>query len=159
MIFALFGSEELGGYGSRYFLAHAPVPLGHIMANLEFEMIGRRDPALSRDGLWLTGYERSDLGPQLARHGASLVADPHPEQKFFTRSDNYSLAERGLVAQTGFQFWIACRLSHQPGDELGRIDFSSYDASDPIDGRSNRVACPSFMEAKMAAQRKAWQQH
>jgi Zn-dependent M28 family amino/carboxypeptidase len=122
LIFVLFGSEELGGYGNRYFLEHPPVPLGHIMANLEFEMIGRRDPALSRDGLWLTGYERSDLGPQLARHGASLVADPHPEQKFFTRSDNYSLAKRGIVAQTVSSFGLHADY-HQPGDELSRIDF------------------------------------
>ncbi len=122
LIFALFGSEELGGYGNRYFLEHPPVPLDHIIANLEFEMIGRRDPALSRDGLWLTGYERSDLGPELARHGASLVADPHPEQKFFTRSDNYSLAKRGIVAQTVSSFGLHADY-HQPGDELSRIDF------------------------------------
>ena len=46
VLFVLFGSEEIGGYGNRYFLDHPPVPLGQIVANLEFEMIGRRDPAL-----------------------------------------------------------------------------------------------------------------
>jgi hypothetical protein len=123
IIFALFGSEELGGYGNRYFLDHPPVPLDGIVANLEFEMIGRRDPALPRDGLWLTGYERSNLGPELARHGADLVADPHPEQKFFTRSDNYSLAKRGIVAQTVSSFGLHADY-HQPSDELSRIDFA-----------------------------------
>jgi Zn-dependent M28 family amino/carboxypeptidase len=122
LIFVLFGSEELGGYGNRYFLEHSPVPLDHILANLEFEMIGRRDPALPRDGLWLTGYERSDLGPELVRHGASLVADPHPQEKFFTRSDNYSLAKRGIVAHTVSSFGLHADY-HQPGDELNRIDF------------------------------------
>jgi Zn-dependent M28 family amino/carboxypeptidase len=122
LIFVLFGSEELGGYGNRYFLGHPPTPLDRIIANLEFEMIGRRDPALPRDGLWLTGYERSDLGSELARHGASLVADPHPEQKFFTRSDNYSLAKRGIVAHTVSSFGLHADY-HQPGDELSRIDF------------------------------------
>ena len=27
MLFVLFGSEEIGGYGNRYFLDHPPVPL------------------------------------------------------------------------------------------------------------------------------------
>jgi hypothetical protein len=122
LIFVLFGSEELGGYGNRYFLDHPPVPLERIVANLEFEMIGRRDPALPRDGLWLTGFERSDLGPELARHGAALVADPHPEQNFFKRSDNYSLARRGIVAQTVSSFGLHADY-HQPSDEISRIDF------------------------------------
>ena len=122
LIFVLFGGEELGGYGNRYFLEHPPVPLERIIANLEFEMIGRRDPALPRDGLWLTGYERSDLGPEFARHGANLVADPHPRQKFFNRSDNYSLAKRGVIAHTVSSFGLHSDY-HQPGDELSRIDF------------------------------------
>ena len=37
VIFALFGSEELGGYGNQYFLDHPPVPLDKILANLELK--------------------------------------------------------------------------------------------------------------------------
>jgi hypothetical protein len=122
ILFVLFGSEEIGGYGNRYFLDHPPVPLDQIAANLEFEMIGRRDPALPRDGLWLTGFDRSDLGPMLARHGARLVGDPHPEQNFFKRSDNYSLARRGIIAQTVSSFGLHADY-HQPSDEISRIDF------------------------------------
>jgi hypothetical protein len=122
LIFALFGSEEIGGYGNQYFMDHPPVPLERIVANLEFEMIGRRDPALPRDGLWLTGFRRSDLGPELVRHGANLIADPHPEQNFFQRSDNYGLARRGIIAQTVSSFGLHPDY-HQPGDEISRIDF------------------------------------
>jgi hypothetical protein len=122
MLFVLFGSEELGGYGNRYFLDHSPVPLPRIVANLEFEMIGRRDPLLPSDSLWLTGFERSDLGPELAKHGAKLVADPHPKENFFKRSDNYSLAKRGIVAQTVSSFGLHADY-HQPSDEISRIDF------------------------------------
>jgi hypothetical protein len=122
ILFVLFGSEEIGGYGNRYFLDHPPLPLDQIVANLEFEMIGRRDPALPRDGLWLTGFDRSDLGPMLARHGARLVADPHPKQNFFKRSDNYSLARRGIIAQTVSSFGLHPDY-HQPSDEISRIDF------------------------------------
>jgi Peptidase family M28 len=123
LLFVLFGSEELGGYGNRYFLDHPPVSLGRIVANLEFEMIGRRDPALPRDGLWLTGFQRTDLGPELVRHGANLAPDPHPAQNFFKRSDNYSLARRGIIAQTISSFGLHADY-HQPSDEISRIDFA-----------------------------------
>jgi Peptidase family M28 len=122
MLFVLFGSEEIGGYGNQYFLDHPPVPLGQVIASLEFEMIGRRDPALPQDGLWLTGFHRSNLGPELVRHGAALVPDPHPTQNFFQRSDNYSLARRGIIAHTVSSFGLHADY-HEPSDEISRIDF------------------------------------
>ncbi len=123
ILFALFGSEEIGGYGNRYFLEHPPVPLDHLVANLEFEMIGRPDPAVPAGRFWLTGWERSNLGPELVAHGARLAPDPHPKEQFFTRSDNYSLARRGIVAQTVSSFNLH-KDYHQPSDELSRIDFA-----------------------------------
>lgn len=121
IVFALFGSEEIGGYGNRYFLEHPPVPLDRLVANLEFEMIGRPDPAAPPGKFWLTGYERSNLGPELVAHGARLAPDPHPAEKFFTRSDNYALAKRGIIAQTVSSFNLH-KDYHQPSDELSRID-------------------------------------
>ena len=141
ILFVLFGAEEIGGFGNRYFLAHPPLPLQRIVANLEFEMIGRPDPAAPRGDLWLTGFRRSDLGVELERHGALLVADPHPAQKFFERSDNYSLAQRGIVAQTISSFGLHADY-HQPSDEISRIDFAHMDAAiasmvKPIDWLAN----------------------
>lgn len=121
IIFALFGSEEIGGFGNRYFLEHPPVSLDHIIANLEIEMIGRPDPAVPAGNFWLTGYERSNLGPTLAKHGAHLVGDPHPGQKFFQRSDNYALAKRGIIAQTVSSFNLH-KDYHQPSDEISKLD-------------------------------------
>ncbi|HZG53063.1 MAG TPA: M20/M25/M40 family metallo-hydrolase [Pyrinomonadaceae bacterium] len=120
--FVLFGSEEKGGYGAQYFLAHPPVALTQMVANLEFEMIGRPDPKVAADTLWLTGYERSNLGAELARQGARLVPDPHPEQNFFQRSDNYALARRGVVAHTVSSFGLHPEY-HQPNDDIAHIDF------------------------------------
>jgi len=122
VLFVLFGSEELGGDGNAYFLEHSPVPLTQIVTNLEFEMIGRPDAKLPNRTLWLTGYERSNLGAELAKHGAAISADPHPEQQFFQRSDNYALAKRGIVAQTVSSFGLHTDY-HQPSDEISRIDF------------------------------------
>lgn len=122
VMFVFFGSEETGGAGNQYFLARPPVPLAQIVANLEFEMIGRPDPAVERDTLWLTGFQRSDLGAELARHGAKLVNDPHPSEDFFRRSDNYALARKGIVAHTVSSFGLHADY-HRPTDTVDRIDF------------------------------------
>ncbi len=122
IVFALFGSEEIGGFGNQAFLKNPPVPLTSIVANLEFEMIGRPDPAVPAGTLWLTGFDRSDLGPELAKHGAHLVNDPHPKEQFFRRSDNYALATQGIIAHTVSSFGLHADY-HQPSDELSKISF------------------------------------
>ncbi len=122
IVFAWFGSEESGGTGSRYFADKPVVPLDRIVANLQFEMIGRPDAKVPPHTLWLTGYERSTLGPELARRGAKLVQDPHPEQSFFTRSDNIQFARRGVVAHTVSSYGLH-KEYHTPADETRFIDF------------------------------------
>jgi len=123
VLFVFFGSEETGGQGNQYFLQHPPVPLKDIVANLEFEMIGRADSAIKPDELWLTGFDRSNLGPELAKHGAKLVADPHPKENFFQRSDNYALAKQGIIAHTVSSFGLHSDY-HRPSDDVSHIDFN-----------------------------------
>lgn len=123
VIFALFGSEEAGGFGAKWVVERPPVPLTNIVANLEFEMIGRPDAKVDPKTLWLTGWERTDLGPELTKHGARLVADPHPDQNFFMRSDNITLARRGVVAHTISSYGMHGEY-HQPSDDLQHVDFA-----------------------------------
>src|SRR5437773_12018992 len=85
-------------------------------------MIGRTDPALKPNTVWLSGWKRSNLGPVLASHGAHLAGDPHLDQNFFARSDNYVLAKKGVVAQTVSSFGLHSDY-HQPSDDLAHIDF------------------------------------
>jgi hypothetical protein len=127
VIFALFGSEEMGEVGATYFSEHPPVPLKEIAVNLEFEMIGRPDPAVKDDALWLTGWERSNLGPVLAAHGAQLVRDPHPSENFFARSDNFVLAKKSVVAQTISSYGLHPDY-HKPSDDLAHLDFKHMNA-------------------------------
>jgi Zn-dependent M28 family amino/carboxypeptidase len=120
--FVCFGSEEQRGTGSRHFIDNPPAPLTQFVADLQFEMLGRPDPKVAAGTLWLTGFERSDLGPALARNGAALVADPHPEQRFFQRSDNYPLALRGVIAHTISSFGLHTDY-HRASDDVSKIDF------------------------------------
>ena len=152
VLFVFFGSEETGGQGDQYFLQHPPVPLKSIVANLEFEMIGRADSAVKPDELWLTGFDRSNLGPELAKHGAKLVADPHPQQNFFQRSDNYALAKQGIVAQTVSSFGLHSDY-HQPGDDVAHIDFAHMEQAihsmlEPVKWLANSEFKPEWWKGK-----------
>jgi len=120
--FVCFGSEEAGGYGASYFVNNMPFPKEKLVANLEFEMIGRPDAKVKAEELWLTGYERSNLGPELAKRGARLVQDPHPEENFFQRSDNIQLARAGIIAHTVSSFGLHTDY-HKASDEVKTIDF------------------------------------
>jgi aminopeptidase YwaD len=152
IVFAFFGSEEAGGYGSRFFTDRPVVPLSQIVANLQFEMIGRPDAAVPAETLWLTGYERSTLGPALAKQRARLVQDPHPEQNFFTRSDNIQFARRGVVAHTVSSFGLH-KEYHQASDENRYIDFVHMTQSirsmlEPIVWLANSGFRPEWLPGK-----------
>jgi Zn-dependent M28 family amino/carboxypeptidase len=120
VLFALFGCEEEGGHGARFYVANPPVPLSHIAANLEFEMIGLPDPQRPKT-LMLTGWERSNLGPALQQRGAEIGPDLYPQQNFFRRSDNYQLALKGVVAQT-ISAWPVPPTYHRETDTLANLD-------------------------------------
>jgi Iap family predicted aminopeptidase len=121
VLFVCYGAEEIGGFGSAYFAAHPPVPLSKIAANIEFEMIGARDPNMPTGTLMMTGFERSDLGEALSAHGALVARDPYPDQNFFQRSDNYQLALKGVVAHT-ISAWPLTPVYHEPTDTVANLD-------------------------------------
>ena len=50
------------------------------------EMIARRDDKVPPHTLWLTGWERSNLGPELAKQGAKIVVARSPDVDLDCRS-------------------------------------------------------------------------
>ena len=98
-LFVFVTAEESGLLGSAYFGAHPTVPAARIVADLNIDnpaLIGR-----FRD-LEVLGDTKSSLGPQLAAlvkaEGIRIVADEHPEQGHFYRSDHFSFAKVGIPA-------------------------------------------------------------
>jgi Zn-dependent M28 family amino/carboxypeptidase len=151
-MFVWFGSEEAGLVGARHFMNAPPVPPERIVANIEFEMIGRPDSVVAPKTLWLTGYERSNLGPELARQGARIVADPHPKQGFFSRSDNIQLACAGVIAQTISSFGLH-KEYHSPSDDLAHIDFAHMTEAiasmfSPVLWLANSTFTPAWLPGK-----------
>lgn len=150
--FVCYGSEEAGGFGSSHFVNNLPFPKENLIANLQWEMIGRPDAKVKPEELWLTGYERSDLGPELAKRGAKLVQDPHPQENFFQRSDNYTLARQGVIAHTVSSFGLHDDY-HRASDELNTIDFVHMTRSinsmiKPIQWLLNSEFRPAWVEGK-----------
>jgi hypothetical protein len=99
IVFLTVSGEEKGLWGSRYFTEHPPVPLDHVVADLNIDMVGRNWP----DTIVAIGKEHSDLGATLARvnaaHrelGMAAVDDQWPDERFYFRSDHYNFARKGV---------------------------------------------------------------
>jgi hypothetical protein len=124
ILFAAFTGEEAGTLGVRWYAQHPYVPLDRHVADIQVEMIGRPDTAAGGPGkAWLTGYERSTMGPLLAAAGLPVIADPRPRQSFFTRSDNIVFARLGIVAHTLSSFGLHAEY-HTVNDEWELVDFA-----------------------------------
>jgi Zn-dependent M28 family amino/carboxypeptidase len=129
VVFLLATGEEIGLVGTRHYLERPVVPLERTVLNLNFEMIGRPDALAGGPGkLWLTGYERSNLGPAFAAAGLAVVADPRPDQGFFQRSDNYAFAVLGIVAQTLSSYDLH-EDYHRVSDEASKLDFAHMETA------------------------------
>jgi hypothetical protein len=123
VVFAAMMGEEVGLLGTNWYIAHPAIPLERMAANLEIEMIGRPDSLAGGVGrAWLTGYERSTMGDELAANGIPIVPDKRLDQQFFQRSDNIAFARRGIPAHTLSSFNLHSDY-HQPSDDITKIDF------------------------------------
>lgn len=139
VIVLLAVGEEVGLLGTRWFVSHPVVPLDHIAANLEIEMIGRPDSAAGGAGHgWLTGYDRTTMGALFARAGLPITPDRRAGQHFFERSDNIAFARRGIPAQTLSSFDLHADY-HRPSDDLSHIDFAHVTALVSVATRAVRL--------------------
>lgn len=101
IVFVATAGEEVGLIGTRWYIAHPVVPLDHMTANLEIEMIDRPDSLAGGPGrAWLTGYDRSSMGDMFAVAGLPIAPDARLCQGFFERSDNIAFARAGIPAHT-----------------------------------------------------------
>jgi hypothetical protein len=99
IVFLTVSGEERGLWGSRYFADHPTIPVEQIVANVNVDMVGRNWP----DTIVVIGKEHSDLGETLNRVNAehpelnmTAIDDIWPEQSFYTRSDHYNFARKGV---------------------------------------------------------------
>ncbi len=96
VLFLFAAAEEKGILGTKCFIKRPPMALENIVCNLNLEMLGRPDPEVGGPGkLWLTGFERSSLGPAFVAAGIAVVQDPRPKQRFSRAPTTSCLWRRG----------------------------------------------------------------
>jgi hypothetical protein len=123
MMFLLVSGEEKGLWGSEYFADNPSVPTDRMVANFNTDMVGRNWP----DTIVAIGKEHSDLGTTLERvnaaHpelGMTAIDDLWPQESFYTRSDHYNFAQKGVPIL--FFFNGTHEDYHGRDDEPDRID-------------------------------------
>jgi Zn-dependent M28 family amino/carboxypeptidase len=150
VLFVLVSGEEKGLWGSRYFVGNPAVPVGAMVADFNADMVGRN----WSDTIVAIGREHSDLGATLARvnadHpeiGMTAIDDLWPEESFYTRSDHFNFARRGVPIL--FFFNGTHEDYHRPSDEPDALDAE----------KASRVARLLFwlgLEVANADERPAW---
>jgi len=154
LVFAAFTAEEIGGFGSKYFSQH--INPDEVVAMINIEMIGKNSK-FGPNSLYVTGYERSDLGEIMQKESKgtafSFYPDPYPEQNLFFRSDNVSLAALGVPAHTFSTVQIdADSYYHTVKDEYETLNVSNIESSikaifNGSKGLVNGTVTPSRMQS------------
>ncbi|NJB85740.1 hypothetical protein GGR26_001485 [Lewinella marina] len=119
--------EEIGLLGSKYYAEHPLVPLEQTIFNFNTDGAGYNDTS----AVAVIGMGRTGIDPQIeaaaSAFGASVIANPAPEQGLFDRSDNVNFAVKGIPAltfspgMTGFDDTIA-KYYHQVSDNPETVD-------------------------------------
>ncbi|HXB35093.1 MAG TPA: M28 family peptidase, partial [Puia sp.] len=130
LVFAAFTAEEIGEFGSQYFSSQFDPD--KVVAMFNIEMIGSPSK-WGENSAFITGYERSDMGKimesNLTGSGFTFYPDPYPTQNLFYRSDNASLARKGVPAHTISTTQIDIdKTYHTPEDEVSTLDLKNMAA-------------------------------
>jgi Zn-dependent M28 family amino/carboxypeptidase len=101
IVFMVTSGEELGLWGSRYFVDHPAWPIENIVANINFEMIGRTGRCTATEFGATPGYRHprfSSLGHDAAQIASDLGITLLPGDEHYRQSDHLPFAERGIPA-------------------------------------------------------------
>ncbi|WP_164122606.1 M20/M25/M40 family metallo-hydrolase [Sphingobacterium sp. xlx-130] len=131
LIFVAFTAEEIGMFGSKYFSNN--INADSVVAMINIEMIGK-DAKFGPNSLYITGYDRSNLGSlmqqNLAGSSFKFYPDPYPQQNLFYRSDNAVLAALGVPAHTFSTSQIdKDKFYHTVKDDVTTLDIDNIKAS------------------------------
>jgi hypothetical protein len=104
VLFAAVTGEEGGLMGSKYFAAHATIPVSNMVADVNLDMFL---PIIPLKAITVFGMDESHLGREIAetasRFGVKTERDSEPARNLFIRSDQYSFIRQGIPALT-FKF-------------------------------------------------------
>lgn len=128
ILFICYSAEEEGEIGSNLYASHPLVPLDHIVYNLNIDNAGYD----TTGAVCLFGLGRTDKDALIRKackmYGLAVLPEPEG-QGLFERSDNYSLAKRGIPAPNfslGMTDWDGDVWAHYHDitDEVGNMDLA-----------------------------------
>lgn len=129
--------EEHGLHGSRYYSENPYFPLANTVANVNIDMIGRRDEAHkdSNNYIYLIGsdYLSTDLYNVCEEANKKYINinidykynDKKDPNRFYYRSDHYNFAKNGIPSV--FLFNGTHADYHKPTDEVDKIEFDALE--------------------------------
>jgi hypothetical protein len=126
VLFICYTAEEEGLIGSEYYARHPLIPLDHTVYNLNVDNASYNTThAVCLFGLNRT-TEDSLINKASMAYGLALLDEPADED-LFDRSDNASLAQRGIPAPTysmGITAWNGTITNryHRLSDEVANMD-------------------------------------
>ena len=144
-LFVWHCGEEKGLWGSRYFTDNPTIPLDHIVAQINIDMIGRskkegdtnpRNNSLTGPnaiyviGSTMMSTELGELTQTVNKSFLNLTFDlryddPADSNRFFFRSDHYNYARKGIPII--FFFDGVHEDYHQLGDSADKIDYEKME--------------------------------
>jgi hypothetical protein len=99
ILFIALTAEEIGLFGSRYFVKYPTVPLEDIVANINIDMVLMEGPLENAVALGNEYVDFEDMVVETAEEiGVNLIPDPLPHERLFMRSDHYSFVQMGIPA-------------------------------------------------------------
>jgi Zn-dependent M28 family amino/carboxypeptidase len=145
VLFVWHCGEEKGLWGSRYFTENPTIPLDHVVAQLNIDMIGRskKEGDTNPRNKELTGPNEvyvigstmmsTELGELVDSVNKSFLNvtfdrrydDPSDPNRFFYRSDHYNYAKKGIPII--FFFDGVHEDYHQLGDSADKIDYQKME--------------------------------
>jgi Zn-dependent M28 family amino/carboxypeptidase len=145
VLFVWHCGEEKGLWGSRYFTDNPTIPLDHVVAQLNIDMIGRskkegdtnprnKDLTGPNDvfviGSTMMSTELGELSQTVNKSYLNLgfdlrYDDPKDPNRFFFRSDHYNYARKGIPII--FFFDGEHEDYHRPGDSPDKIDYQKME--------------------------------
>lgn len=135
ILFLHMTGEEHGLHGSRYYSENPLFPLANTVADINIDMIGRRDEAHadSNNYVYIIGsdYLSSDLYNICEEANQKYVHmnldykynDRNDPNRFYYRSDHYNFAKNGIPSVFFFNGTHADY--HKPTDKVEKIEFDA----------------------------------
>jgi acetylornithine deacetylase/succinyl-diaminopimelate desuccinylase-like protein len=135
ILFLHVTGEEHGLHGSRFYSENPLFPIENTIANINIDMIGRRDDAHKDNSnyVYVIGADRlsTDLDNVVAVANKKYINmeldykfnDVNDPNHFYERSDHYNFASKGIPAV--FLFNGVHEDYHQKTDEVSKIEFDA----------------------------------